>query len=369
MRRIFQKYKLLFLLGILFLALSFPIQGQAAARSFSSASTITGKTKVTINWKKKSVSGYDIYRAPSDADGNTGKYKKIATISGKKKSYTDKVKYKKHYSYKIKGYRKKGSKKIYKYESACSAYTGVGAANWEEYLFSDAEVTPESIRVAFCTYEGMKPDGFIIYRRLGPMAFRKITRIETKNGYVSYTDTDVFPGATYTYKARAYKKTGKKTIYGKYCEPISLSAVNQSGKYQVQPLTPDNQTASSITLALTSDEYNADTIFSDYQFMSEQYCYADQDKYQYTDLGIDSYSLDNQTWISFKNKEVVLKPGKTIYLRLTSEDRKPFWYTISGSASSAITHMDIAYNNLSALLDIDFKTNTAKSYANGEMYH
>lgn len=60
--------------------------------------------KITISWNKiKNVKGYEIYRAV----GPTGKFKKIATVSAKKTSYTDKkIKNGYGYYYKIRAYRK-----------------------------------------------------------------------------------------------------------------------------------------------------------------------------------------------------------------------------------------------------------------------
>lgn len=53
--------------------------------------TATSITSVKLSWgAQKGVTQYKIYRAVADEDWNAGKYKLIATISGKKKSYTDK---------------------------------------------------------------------------------------------------------------------------------------------------------------------------------------------------------------------------------------------------------------------------------------
>lgn len=49
------------------------------------------KTTVEITWKKKSVSGYEIYRAKRNKSGEYTYYQKIATVSGNEKKYTDKT--------------------------------------------------------------------------------------------------------------------------------------------------------------------------------------------------------------------------------------------------------------------------------------
>ena len=76
-----------------------------------------GKRKATIRWKKASkATGYYVYRATSP----NGKYKKVATVTGKT-SYTDKksLKSKKNYYYKVVSIRKSGSKVVKAKASAC----------------------------------------------------------------------------------------------------------------------------------------------------------------------------------------------------------------------------------------------------------
>lgn len=60
--------------------------------------TVESKTKIKLSWKKSLNGRLEIYRATANK-GKPGKYKKIADISGKKKSYVDTVQYKKEYYY------------------------------------------------------------------------------------------------------------------------------------------------------------------------------------------------------------------------------------------------------------------------------
>lgn len=79
-----------------------------------------GKRKATVRWKKASkATGYYVYRATSPR----GKYKKVATVTGKT-SYTDKksLKRKKNYYYKVVSIRKSGSKVV---KAKASAYKRV----------------------------------------------------------------------------------------------------------------------------------------------------------------------------------------------------------------------------------------------------
>lgn len=74
------------------------------------------KKKITVKWKKiSSVAGYEIAISTKKSKG----YKKAATVSAKKKSYTIKkfskkaLKKKKKYYVKVRAYKKSGSTKVY----------------------------------------------------------------------------------------------------------------------------------------------------------------------------------------------------------------------------------------------------------------
>ena len=75
-----------------------------------------GKKKVTVKWKKISyATGYEIYRSTKAKKG----FKKIGTVTAKKKSYVSKkLKSKKTYYYKVRAFVRIGSKKYYSKYSA-----------------------------------------------------------------------------------------------------------------------------------------------------------------------------------------------------------------------------------------------------------
>ncbi len=363
-----KKWKGIFVIFVLFCAVAFPVPVQADTKNMNLKATVTGKTSVKLNWKKKTAAGYDIYRAPCKADGSPGKYQKVASVSGKKTSYQDNVAYKKYYTYKIKAFKKKAGKKIYTHEGVNMAYAGVGKADWQENLYSDATVSPDFIQLEMNVPEGMKPTGFEIYRSEGDLSYQKIAKMKTNAAYAVYTDEDVAAGTSYSYRARAYKNIGKKTIYGKYSVPIRLAAVNQIGKYKVSSLLQTNQNVSNISLAVTSDSDNADTIFSG-ELGGTQTMYTDTDSDDFIYLEPIKYSFDNQTWQELKKQEIVLKPGQTIYIMLQEENGKAFDYKISGVEESQILDLGVRYNDLYALMDINLTQGTAEAERNGELYH
>lgn len=76
-----------------------------------SVSSVAGKKRVTIKWKKVTgATRYVVYRATA----KNGKYKKIATLKSNRRSYTNtKLKSKKAYYYKVRVYRTVNGKNYY----------------------------------------------------------------------------------------------------------------------------------------------------------------------------------------------------------------------------------------------------------------
>lgn len=374
-KRVRCKGILMVLVAALMLAFGCSFESKAAVKSFAVKATVESKTKVKLSWKKKSVSGYEIYRAGVSKSGKVGRYKRIATVSGKKVSYVDKVSYKKTYLYKVKAYKKSGNKKTYKYEGVSEeVYAGVGETSWGEYMESDAKVSTESIELIAGVTTGMKPTGYEIYRSVGPFYGKRIAKVKAqKDGSLVYEDKNVVATMTYSYKIRAYKKVGSKTIYGKYSKPLKLSAVNFVGKYQVSCFTEGNQKVKSLVVSITSEDAgNADMVI-DGDFIHSELCYsykkADAEEFESVNMVPVQYSYDNETWYSLKNKEIVLKAGKTVYLTFESEDGSEFFCACDEVEVSELTGFAVGYNDLRSYLDIDLKNKTAETRIDGELYH
>lgn len=378
MKHFFKKKSMFFLMGLLLLMFCYPMQGRAAAKYLNFSTSVPSKTTIKLSWSKKSVSGYDIYRAEIKSDGaggsTTGEFKRIATISGKKTSYTDKVTYKKKYGYKVIGYKKSGKKKVTKYAAYKEEYAGMGDTYWGEYLHSDGMVSPEAIYLDALVDNGMDPTGFLIYRSDGTSGFKRIAKVEpTKyKGYIEYTDKKVTAGATYKYRVRAYKKIGKTTLLGKYSDELFRSATNQSGKYKVQSLTEPNQTVSDIVLGITSDKYNGETVFSHNLdcLITKYYC-DETDETDLPELRIAKYSYDNKEWrdLTEEGEEVVLKAGETLYLMLEGVNGTTFNYKGIGEAASGIRGIGVSYNRLYSSMDIDLAYGEGLACVDLERYH
>ncbi len=149
---------------------------------------------VKITWKPISnCIGYNIYRKTEN-----GKYTRIATVKGAKKSYyTDKK-------------AKSGTKYIYK----VVAYSGNNLSCFNEvsryYLdnpsLSSAKSSKKGVTAKWKKITGA--DGYYVYRKTGSGSYKKIATVKGGKKY-SYLDKSAKKGKTYTYKVKAYH--GKTT--------------------------------------------------------------------------------------------------------------------------------------------------------------
>lgn len=338
-----------------------------AAKYLDVTAKVKNKTTVELKWKKKSVSGYEIYRATSNKDGDVGAYKKIATVSAKKTKYVDKkAKYKKYYSYKVKAYKKSGSKKTTKFQGDAIAYTGMSKPEWEEYLASDAVTTPISIQLIGYT-EGITPSRFVIYRKTGSSGYKKIKTLKGKNGSFVYEDQTVEKGKKYTYKYRTYRTIKGKRLYSKYSSPIKLSAVNKEALYTMQNLTKEGS-VKAIIIGLTSGEGNGTTILeNNVNYITYHYNKPDGEL-EYLDMKVVAYSYDNVTWKTFPEAGVKLVENQTVYIQLERLDGKDISFGTTNATSCDIEWW-LQYNDKHSILWIDFLNGTAKATVNGEYYH
>lgn len=353
----------------IFVALCVNTESQAG-KHLNVVTQVKNKTTIEISWEKKSVSGYEIYRASCDKDGNRGRYKKIADVSGKKIKYIDKTaEYKKRYIYKVKAYQKKENKKSCKYQGLANAYTATGIPVWDEYLYCDGETTPNSIRLSGDA-EGIVPDAFEIYRKEGSAKYKKIKTVKVTGKYNSleYVDRKVTKGKTYSYKIRTYKKINGKKIYSKYSSVIKLTAVNRDASYVLNDNTQKRGKTKSIIVGLTSKEGNGDTLFEKRGAL-DYLCYKNMEEMvEIVNLVPVKYSYDNVNWKTFPKRGVKISENQTIFIMLEEENGKEFDF-FSNEAYKSEIEWWLEHNNRESILTIDFVKATANTKINGEMYH
>lgn len=333
-----------------------------AAKVLQSSVKVEGEKKVKLSWKKTSASEYRIYRTDAGSNDINSKYRLIATVSGKKTSYTDKkVKANKEYYYKIKAYKKKKGRMKCIYESNSEqVYTGLETPFWNEYAFCDTMTTPEAIplEIWLSSYT-LHPAGIELYRATGSSAkYKKIKTVKLKkNQYTfKYTDGDVETGKKYYYKMRAYKIVKGKKVYSKYSQPLKLYAINHIGDYTMCTFTKGSQQVNSVEVSLTSGKGNGTmTLEPDYWI----YSYADTEE----NLILAAYSFDNQNWKTFSNK-VQLKAGHTVYLRFEKPRRESFYFSQESSLRNTVNYAGFDY-----YCEMNFETNQVETSINGEFYH
>ncbi len=363
-----------------------PVIGKAATKSFNVNAIVKSPIHIKIGWKKKDVDKYNIYRANAKKDGSVGKYKKIASISGKKVFYMDKLDEGdidsmedtlegNYYCYKVCGYKKVNGKYKKIYEGKRMVYSGMWDTMWDEYQHCDAKVTPKSIPLTMFAEEGFTPEAYVIYRSEDGKNYKKIKEIKTKKMSVTYTDKDVQTGKLYYYKARNYRFAGTEKIYSNYTDVIKLSASNQYGSYKMQVLTKENETTSELTIALTSQSGNANLVFHNDRWNELSYSYKKKDEdgtediYFDTYLKLTEYSFNNQTWETVSDERIVLKENETIYLRFKTLDSSEFLYLGIQAEKSWIRYENVEYNHLISYIDFELENQKAVARLNGEYYH
>ncbi len=359
------------LIGAMTLALvvsigCFPGVQPGAAEAFELTSltptaTSTKNVKVKVKWNKSSKAKiYRIYRSKafknepdSGLTNKQLKYKKIKTTGSSVTKYTDKnVKYNRWYVYKVVALKKKGSSYKKVEESELSVYTGPDTMMWDDYLYADGYVSPSRIDLwIYYGGQGMKAQGFQIYRKEAGGKYQKIKTIKRKKNksYVTYKDKTVTTGTTYKYKIRSYRKIGNKKKYGPWSEVMTKRAVKKNGTFEATYL--DAAYGSSVTqmlVQLTSTAKMGNLKFT------EEYLYPEEE-----DAGTYFkvyYSTDGQkTWTATSDKALVLKTGKSVILKLvpvvwvsdgTTGSMQETTYTVSTDGFTLQTDYPVYYNNV-----------------------
>ena len=166
-----------------------------------------------VSWKKVTgANGYEIYRSTKKSSG----YKKVKTItvSGTIHYVDSKLKTGTTYYYKIRAYRKIGSKKVYStaWSSVKSVKPVLAIATLKQGKSSKKQVALSWNKVT-----GAKE--YEVYRSTKKSSgYKKITSVSK----LKYTDKKVTSKKTYYYKIRSYCKVGSKNVYSSYSKPLKV---------------------------------------------------------------------------------------------------------------------------------------------------
>ena len=167
----------------------------------------SGDSAVKLTWKEiPGAIGYEVLRAEGD-----GKYSKVKNVNGlENTSYLDKnIVQGKVYSYKVRGFlRLYGGTMKSSSSAAKSVDFGVSKTSWRNLKLKD-------YTTAVLYWNEAPVTGYRIYRKVDDGEFTRIKTI-TDKAKISYKDTKVLPGHTYTYRIRCYNKVNGVNYYSSY---------------------------------------------------------------------------------------------------------------------------------------------------------
>ncbi len=172
----------------------------------------TGKT-IKLSWNKvNNIKGYRIYRATSE----NGKYKKIATTSAKKTSYTDKkLSQGKVYFYRVRAYKNKKNKTLYgQYSDVKFAVTGTRKQQMNKIKLSpDKDFKNSSFKSYYKDYEKLIKKNtnskMSTYDKVNAMYKYLVKHLYHKDGYHCKNFAGTFAGMCRVMGLDAYCATGE----------------------------------------------------------------------------------------------------------------------------------------------------------------
>lgn len=175
------------------------------------------QASVDLSWNKVArAAGYQIYRLNT----KTGKYEKIKSMKGNKTfAYTDTgLKSGTEYTYKVRAYLSYGGAYYY---GACSTVT---SGITKPAKVSGLALTAKSSSITLDWQKQSGATGYQIYRlNSNTGKYEKIATVRGASN-VTYKDTNLKKGTTYTYKVRAYRAYGGTNYFGSFSSAVSLKA-------------------------------------------------------------------------------------------------------------------------------------------------
>lgn len=168
-----------------------------------------GYTQLNVTWSKvNGAEGYEVYRSLKAGSD----YQLAAVAGGDKTVYADgKLKTGTKYYYQVRAFAMVNGQKIYSVSSAAKAGTPVPA---KAKLSSVKKLSGGKMKLKWKKVKGAS--GYEIrrsYKKNGK--YKKIALIK-KGKKVNFTDAKIKAKKTCYYKVRAYRKVGKKKVYGPY---------------------------------------------------------------------------------------------------------------------------------------------------------
>lgn len=135
---------------------------------------------------------------------------------------------------------------------------------------------------------------------------------------------------TYYYKAQAEITKNGNTYHSAMSEPVAQKTKNSIGQYTVKRLKSNS--TKQLKLKLTSDTANYNTYLKKFESLEYK-----RDKRAVKKV---EYSRDGKKYYALKNKKVLLKPGESLYLRITT--KKP--YPVKNYIKHGHISLNVKYN-------------------------
>lgn len=152
------------------------------------------------------------------------------------------------------------------------------------------------------------------------------------NQIVSFKDTDVAPGKTYYYKAKTELKVGEKVQESAFSRVVTLAAKNKSNPQYAAKLKNRLGTyAKKLTWKITSDAANYKTVVKKNAKMFSVSAGGKDFQRKVTNV---EYSFNGKKFYKLQ-KALTIKPGKTVYLRLTLDQK--LWIRKDGKGHAYLT--------------------------------
>lgn len=220
---------------------SAPVKGRTIGKtSITSIMSVTSD-QMRITWKKVSnATSYEVYRSTSA----TGNFKRIATVKGSVKKYTDRtVKSGKKYHYKIVAVGNLEGVRI----SSGYSQTATFRTLRQPEISSIRATSEDGLKVKWGRVSGATK--YKIYRATSKLgSYKKIATVRAVNGNIlTYEDEKVASGKTYYYKVQAY--SDKEGIISAGCGSKSV-AVAGTTAYKIMGET-------TVTAEQMADFFNA----------------------------------------------------------------------------------------------------------------
>lgn len=163
-------------------------------------------TAARVSWGKVTgASKYEVYRAAS----RNGKYRRIATVSGSKRSLINKnLKAGKAYYYKVRA--------VYRTKKGNSALSSAKAVMLKPSVPGGVKLTKALERAVLKWNRVAEASGYQVFCSTKKNEGYRLAKRLTKRSSVSYKSGKLKPGTTYYYKVRSYKTVRGKRIYGDF---------------------------------------------------------------------------------------------------------------------------------------------------------